>query len=324
MAPSLVQPYGQLSPADALQLAQQAPTILRSNPKAISASPLQSLFSAPETADLWTIYENLLLSCLRTGNDVAAHQCLERLVLRFGADNERVMALEGLVKEAEATNHNELWAVLKEYEDILQEDGANIPIAKRRVALLRSMGKIPESIASLVALLGYSPTDAEAWAELADMYLSQGLYSQAIYALEEVLIVTPNAWNIHARLGEVSLMAASATTEGFPQKHLADSLKRFCRSIELCEDYLRGYYGLKKVTDRLLNEPSKSRKQTEADGFALPQRETVEKLNQAAIQKLAEIVRRYAAREPLWQGYDADEITAARDLLVSSASLVVR
>jgi hypothetical protein len=28
------------------------------------------------------------------------------------------------------------------------------------------------------------------------MYFSQGLYSQAIYALEEVLVLQPNAWNV--------------------------------------------------------------------------------------------------------------------------------
>lgn len=126
MSSSLVQPQGHLSPAEALQLAQQAPIILRSNPKAISASPLSFLFSSPETADLWTIYENLLLSCLRTGDDDAAHRCLERLVLRFGDENERVMALKGLIKEAEATNHGDLEKILAEYDTLLDEDGANI------------------------------------------------------------------------------------------------------------------------------------------------------------------------------------------------------
>ena len=42
-------------------------------------------------------------------------------------------------------------------------------------------------------------------------------------------------------------MASSATGEA-QQKYLAESLKRFCRSVELCDDYLRGYYGLKKVS----------------------------------------------------------------------------
>jgi hypothetical protein len=31
---------------------------------------------------------------------------------------------------------------------------------------------------------------------LADLYLSQGLYGQAIYAQEEALIIAPNAWNV--------------------------------------------------------------------------------------------------------------------------------
>lgn len=42
-------------------------------------------------------------------------------------------------------------------------------------------------------------------------------------------------------------MAAASASEGGPQKHYAEAVKRFCRSIELCEDYLRGYYGLKLV-----------------------------------------------------------------------------
>lgn len=109
-----------------------------------------------------------------------------------------------------------------------------------------------------------SPGDVEAWAELSSLYLSQGLYSQAVFALEEVLVVAPNAWNVsqddvpfaklsradilqmHARLGEVLLMASNANSEG-SQKYLAESVKRFARSVELCDDYLRGYYGLKTV-----------------------------------------------------------------------------
>lgn len=41
---------------------------------------------------------------------------------------------------------------------------------------------------------------------------------------------------------------ASGVDENAARKYLAESLKRFCRSIELCDDYLRGYYGLKIVS----------------------------------------------------------------------------
>lgn len=58
--------------------------------------------------------------------------------------------------------------------------------------------------------------------------------------------------------------------------------------------------------------------------FALPSQATIEKLNEKATQKLSEIVRRYAAQEPLWQGYDVNEIVATRQLLNQSSPEVVR
>lgn len=120
------------------------------------------------------------------------------------------------------------------------------PVSKRRIALLKSLKKIPEAITTLIKFLDSSPTDAEAWAELSDLYLSQGMYQQAIFALEEVLLITPFAWNIHARLGEVLYMSSSSG-DASSERNLVESLRRFCRSIELCDDYLRGYYGLKLV-----------------------------------------------------------------------------
>lgn len=135
-------------------------------------------------------------------------------------------------------------------------------------------------------------------------------------------------------------MAATASdgAEGSVQK-LAEAIKRFARSIELCDDYLRGYYGLKlvrrsnraewmgpviinrnQVTSRLLKEPTKPAKQTDPDGFAMPDTATVERLNELATEKLSEIVRRSGARERGWCGYDEAEVAAARELLSKDSS----
>jgi hypothetical protein len=126
MAPSILHPPVQLSPAAALALSQQAPAILRSSRSTVSSSPLNTLLSGSEKPEQWLQYENLILSCLRTGDDKAAQACLRRLVARFGEDNERVQALRGLVKEAEAQNNGALEEVLKEYNQILSENDANI------------------------------------------------------------------------------------------------------------------------------------------------------------------------------------------------------
>lgn len=126
MSSSLLHPPSHLPPATALRHSQQAPNILENSPGAISTSILQSVLSASETQELWTVYENLLLSCLRTGDDESAHQCLGRLVNRFGDDNERIMALKGLLKEATAADNAALDIVLQEYDQILQGNPPNV------------------------------------------------------------------------------------------------------------------------------------------------------------------------------------------------------
>lgn len=49
---------------------------------------------------------------------------------------------------------------------------------------------------------------------------------------------------------------ASGVGNGSYQKHMAEAIKRFSRSIELCDDYLRGYYGLKLVRSSWDREPN--------------------------------------------------------------------
>lgn len=62
--------------------------------------------------------------------------------------------------------------------------------------MLRSLDRPSDAISGLIQLLDAIPTDAEAWCELADLYQSQGLGSQAIFSLEEALLIAPNSWNV--------------------------------------------------------------------------------------------------------------------------------
>jgi hypothetical protein len=126
MSSSLLHPPAHLPPSVALQLSQQAPELLRSTPSVIASYSISSLWSEAETPELWTTYENLMMSCLRTGDEQSAHLCLERLTERFGAENERLMALRGLFQEAIANDDAALKQVLEEYEAILLKDSANM------------------------------------------------------------------------------------------------------------------------------------------------------------------------------------------------------
>jgi hypothetical protein len=126
MSSSILHPPAHLPPSVALQLSQQAPALLSTAPSSIAPYSLSSVYAAPETPELWTTYENLMLSCLRTGDKHSARVCLDRLLSRFGESNERIMALQGLYREATAESDSDLQKVLTEYDSILKGDPGNM------------------------------------------------------------------------------------------------------------------------------------------------------------------------------------------------------
>ena len=138
----------------------------------------------------------------------------------------------------------------------------------------------------------------------------------------------------------MAAMAASSSSPAECNRLLAESLRRFCRSIELCDNYLRGYYGLKKVcacasvdnveTDKsqtssqLLSTVSSDKSSKSDDSLNLPDKTTLQTLNQKATDKLTEIVRHASNQSYGWQGYDRAEVIAAKALLDRDAIHVIR
>lgn len=49
-------------------------------------------------------------------------------------------------------------------------------------------------------------------------------------------------------MGELLYLSARSGSTEVTEATLIDAMRRFCRSIELCDGYLRGYYGLKVVS----------------------------------------------------------------------------
>ncbi|KAJ5674859.1 uncharacterized protein N7477_004793 [Penicillium maclennaniae] len=291
----------------ALHLSRQAPAILGHNP---AHAGVASSTSSADTAEEYGRIEQLFLACLRTGDDQSAHACLDRLSHRFGPSNERVMGLRGLYEEATAKNNSALEKCLEEYEKILSEHPVSVPIMKRRVALLRSLARTPDAIAALLQLLDAVPTDAEAWCELADLYQAQGLGAQAIFSLEEALLIAPNAWNVHARLGELLYVCASSADSDAPRL-AGKSVQHFCRSIELCDDYLRGYYGLTLASSLMLEKAYAHEKSPEA---VTASENTLTQLQKLGLQKLGDIVRSRSVDDQHWAS-SRSELIAAKELL---------
>ncbi|KAJ9602263.1 Inositol phosphatase SIW14 [Cladophialophora chaetospira] len=293
----------------ALQIAQGALSVLAKSSSVSTTFPA-SMFNTTDSAELWDDLEQLLYACLRTGDDKSAFLCVEKLSERFGSTNERVMALRGLYQEATAPDESAGRKILEEYAKILMENPMNVPIHKRRIALMKSLGRPQDAITDLVQFVDSFPTDMEAWCELSDLYHSQGCISQAIFCLEEATIIAPNAWNLHARLGELEYLASQSSTEGADsQTRLSQAIQRFSRSIELCDDYLRGFYGLKLASDKLLQTSTTSKVNS---GSIVPP-EKLQKLSQLAASKLQAIIKDRTARRS--SGTASPEVIAAQELL---------
>ena len=114
------------SNSEALSLSQQTAQCLQKHASTGTFTIPIPFLAYQESTDTWFMYEKLFLSCLRTGDDKAAFNCLEKLIDRFGATNERVMGLRGIYQEAVAKDDTALERVLKEYNDVLDEDTVNI------------------------------------------------------------------------------------------------------------------------------------------------------------------------------------------------------
>ncbi|KAJ0416678.1 hypothetical protein BJY00DRAFT_229888 [Aspergillus carlsbadensis] len=288
---------------------QQAPVILGQQS---SGGLLARLYlSSPGGSDDFDALEKLFFSCIQSTDDESALLCLDRLTQRFGSSNERVMALRGLYDEATAENQASLELSLKRYDDILSQDPVNLPIIKRRIALLRSLSKTSDAISSLVQLLDATPTDVEAWCELAELYQSQGMCPQAIFSLEEALLIVPHAWNVHARLGEILYTYARSLEGEAMHKQLQLSTRHFCRSVELCDDYLRGFYGLALATS-----PSLVNGTFELTYLGSPVgKDTLGSLHALARRKLEQTLSTENSKEPHLREYDENELSAVRKLL---------
>jgi len=143
----------------------------------------------------------------------------------------------------------------------------------------------------------------------------QKLYAQSLFCLEEIVLIYPQAYNIFARMGEISYLLSihQTSTSGRDNDNatevLLDAQRYYLRSIELCEDYPRGYYGLVVVCGRLLKVGNFGGEKV------MMGKGKVESLYERARARLAEIVTRAKRRERGWEGYDAGEVEAARRLL---------
>ncbi|KAJ3503388.1 hypothetical protein NLJ89_g8454 [Agrocybe chaxingu] len=136
--------------------------------------------------DGWAFLEQLTLASIDVGRLDVTDQCLKQLGERF-PDSPRVDVLNGIRMEATESPST----VLNYYDELMNMDPSNAAVWKRRVSVLRRIGRIEKAVEELNEFLDTFYTDAEGWLELADVYASCNQYNSALQALAHVLLLTP-------------------------------------------------------------------------------------------------------------------------------------
>ncbi|KAK9452117.1 uncharacterized protein V1518DRAFT_410406 [Limtongia smithiae] len=191
--------------------------------------------------DMYTVFELHFYLALISGNERDASYILKRMTDRFGAGAPRVVVLRALYLEVTETP-----AAASEHLDKRGTE-ADLLVRKRKIAILKSSpsAQSTELVAQLLTLVDTFAADAESWAELARLYTDAGLFAQALFALHEVLLIFPLAYNVNALIGETCVQyAATLGTAGAAEEKLIEATKFFLRAVELCDDYVRGWAGV--------------------------------------------------------------------------------
>ncbi|KNC47324.1 tetratricopeptide repeat protein 35 [Thecamonas trahens ATCC 50062] len=171
--------------------------------------------------DQWDVLEQVAVAALQTNEMVLASQCIRRLAKKF-RDSDRVRILIAMKHEAEG----DVQVAVEMYREII-EAKPNSPMAyKRLVAAHKGAGDLTAAANTLATYLETYMTDAEAWAELAELALENGNYGRAAFCYEELILLEPYNYIHHLLYAEVMY------TVGTPEK-LDIALAYFAQAVEL-------------------------------------------------------------------------------------------
>lgn len=211
--------------------------------------------------ELFTLYELQFYLCLLTKHDIEAKSYLDRILDNFSSrKSQRVKILQSVYLEAIGAD--------EEAQHILEQNPNELRLSRRLSTFSRKNG--PENyVLSLNFYLDLQPSDLLAWAELADVYAGLGHYDKAVFALKEVLLQEPYAYNLFYKVGVFYYQGfVQAYNEKIEKKDklvewaelLKDSRNLFLRSVEIAGEYQKGWQGVRSVLDHEFNEKLASNK----------------------------------------------------------------
>lgn len=136
------------------------------------------------------------------------------------------------------------------YTAELQNNPRNQAILKRLVGLRKNQNNIPGAIEALKSYLDVNMADGLAWMELGELYIQLGLYSQAIFSLEEALLHQPGNISLLLLLAETLYTAGGSTHVEAARSYFAGVVEatsgenvRALYGVCRCQSYLKSGNG---------------------------------------------------------------------------------
>ncbi|XP_047110809.1 ER membrane protein complex subunit 2-like isoform X2 [Schistocerca piceifrons] len=158
------------------------------------------------------VLEQVCVAALDCNRLDVADRCVHTLSTEFPTSLRvrrlRVLQLEAMERYDEA---------LELLDSIIKRDETNAAPRKRRVAIFKARGKIPEAIKELTDYLKKFMSDQEGWQELCELYLMEQDLARAAFCMEELLLHNPHSHLIHQRYAEIKYTQA-ATNIGLSPK----------------------------------------------------------------------------------------------------------
>ncbi|KAF8351942.1 hypothetical protein F5887DRAFT_933116 [Amanita rubescens] len=201
--------------------------------------------------DSWAFLEQLTLAAIDIGRLDVADVCLDQLAKKFPG-SPRVDVLQGIrIEASESAN-----VALQYYDQLLDADPSNAAFWKRRISVIRRVGRLEEAIEELSQYLDTFYTDLEAWLELADIYSSCSLYTSALKSLSHALLLSPQNPFTVLQYAETAYSAGD----------LPLALKMFLVVIDMDDESaaqepprginFRAWFGIKLCSQRLIQFPA--------------------------------------------------------------------
>eukprot|EP00741_Cyanophora_paradoxa_P003840 tig00000718_g3734.t1 len=171
-------------------------------------------------SEAWDVYEQTLIAALDAGDLDCANECFKALRSKYPS-SFRVRRLEGMILEAQGDYD----AAIVLYTQLLSEDAANPIVLKRRVAIHKAQGQWGAAVDALNAYLKVYQADADAWSELADLYISLHQFTSAQFCFEELILSAPQNSTFHLKYAEVLFTIGGLENFKMARKYYIHSMR---------------------------------------------------------------------------------------------------